>query len=480
MSKTKRVVMLCGIVLLAFFAMTILGHRSSSAKRLQEYKAKLQAEGEKLSYAEFIADRKDVTNDSLAIITNAIDRLAGSRLRPGLLEVMKFEAPGQARAAWKEPQPYWLPQTTSLSWQELGEILTSAKPSLEEIRLALRDPAPDMGVRSNLLTASRPFIAIRSTAQWLAAAGITELHQGDLEQALKNLEAEAALSRLHRDDGTLVSQMIRVAVAGLGLSVTWEALQAPGWTEPQLQRLQKAWAEVDLIAGVETGFRGERAGGEEVFATVREGQRQKIQALFPMPGAKSPSGRLDQYALLAAYKITSINDDELLYLKTMQGTIDAIRRLRAVPLIDVQAGMDANFAALNKISGPIQQYHYWFSLLAIPNYQRAFQTAVQKETQRQLTVTAIAFKRFELRNGHPAPNLQALVPEFLPALPRDYFSTNHLQYRIKEDGSPVLYSVGTDGHDDQGDPTPSQQGQAPDLWSGRDAVWPQLSVRTNR
>jgi type II secretory pathway pseudopilin PulG len=146
----------------------------------------------------------------------------------------------------------------------------------------------------------------------------------------------------------------------------------------------------------------------------------------------------------------------------------------------VQAGMDANFAALNKISGPIQQYHYWFSLIAIPNYRRAFQTAVQKETQRQLTVTAIALKRYELRNGRPSPNLQALVPEFLPALPRDYFSTNHLQYRIKKDGSPVLYSVGTDGHDDQGDPTPAQNGQAPELWSGRDAVWPQLSVRTHR
>ena len=478
MSKTKRIVMLCSIVTLAFLAMVLLGHRSSSAKALQSYKATLRARGEKLTYAEFIADRKPATNNSLATITNAVRNLEGSRLQPGLLEVMKFEGPGQARVTWKESQPHWTASPpASLSWAELGEVLTAVKMNLDDIRRALEDPAPDMGVRSNLFTMPRPFVAIRGAAQWLAVAAIMELHRGNLEEALKTIEALAALARLHREDGTLVSQMIRVAVAGLGLNVTWEALQAPGWTEPQLQRLQRAWADLDLIAGLEQGFTGERAGGEDFFASMREGRSQNPFAMF---NVNNSSRRLDQAALLALYRLTSINDDELLYLETMQGVIECIRRFQSVPWFEVKSAMDNNFASVNQISGPIQRYHYWFTLVALPNYQRAVQAAAQKETQRQMTLTSIALKRYSLENGHPAATLEALVPQFLPALPRDYFGTGSLQYRIQSDGSAVLYSVGADGHDDQGASDPAQNGQAPDFWSGRDAAWPLAVGSTNR
>src|SRR5438477_6147495 len=124
--------------------------------------------------------------------------------------------------------------------------------SLEEIREALKDPAPDWGPRTNVWSHPIPnYIAIRLAAQWLMGATVNELHQGRLEQALQDLEALAALARLNRDEWSLVSQMIRVAVAGLGLSATWEALQADGWTDAQLQRLQKAWEAVDLAQALE-------------------------------------------------------------------------------------------------------------------------------------------------------------------------------------------------------------------------------------
>src|SRR5262249_18511129 len=37
-----------------------------------------------------------------------------------------------------------------------------------------------------------------------------------------------------------VNYMIRVAILGLGIDVGWDALQADGWTEPQLAELQQA------------------------------------------------------------------------------------------------------------------------------------------------------------------------------------------------------------------------------------------------
>ena len=110
-------------------------------------------------------------------------------------------------------------------------------------------------------------------------------------------------------------------------------------------------------------------------------------------------------------------------------------------------------------------------MMAIPNYVRAGEPGVQTETERQMTLAAIALKRFELRHGKLPSSLEALVPEVLAAVPYDYMSAKPLCYRVGNDGRYVIYSVGEDGKDDGGDPTPGP-GQASGLWTGRDAVWP--------
>jgi len=52
-----------------------------------------------------------------------------------------------------------------------------------------------------------------------------------------------------------------------------------------------------------------------------------------------------------------------------------------------------------------------------------------------------------------------------------YLSAKPLGYRLKADGSCVLYSVGDDGIDDGGDSTPPP-GTPAGMWAGQDAVWP--------
>src|SRR5262245_57006737 len=106
MSKTKRLICLGIIVAVAFAAMFLLGHNSRSLRALRNYQALLRARGEKLSYAELIADRKGFTNHSLSLITNTIRRVVdGSALTPGALEMMKFTGPGGASAAWRADRP---------------------------------------------------------------------------------------------------------------------------------------------------------------------------------------------------------------------------------------------------------------------------------------------------------------------------------------------------------------------------------------
>ena len=90
-----------------------------------------------------------------------------------------------------------------------------------------------------------------------------------------------------------------------------------------------------------------------------------------------------------------------------------------------------------------------------------------------MVITAIALKRYQLRHGALPSDLNALVPEFLSAVPRDPVDGKPLRYRLNPDGTFLLYSVGSDGMDNGGDPTPSGSSKTFYWQRGRDWVWPQ-------
>jgi len=96
------------------------------------------------------------------------------------------------------------------------------------------------------------------------------------------------------------------------------------------------------------------------------------------------------------------------------------------------------------------------------------------EMQRSLLVTAIALKRYRIRHGVYPSELAELAPDFLRQPSLDSMDGQPLRYRLKPDGTFLLYSVGEDGHDDGGDATPTEPASrvSKSWWRGRDAVWP--------
>jgi hypothetical protein len=482
LSKPAAILFLTVALVVAIITMAFLGGSSRRQNKLQKYLAELKARGEKLTFAEIVRQPRTNFFDSHAVITNTAARLnalqSSSRLNPGMLEPRAYARPGQARPTWAEPD---VPRNGN-TWEELVAQMQAAESPLQEVRDALKHPAPDAGPFTNMFAGRRVnFVAIRTAAQWLMGAAENELHQGHLEAALVNLEALAALAQMERDEPTLVAQMIRVAVAGLGLATTWDALQVPGWTDAQLQRLLEAWTPVDLVQAVETGFVGERAGGYELFTGLRQSKNPQAGRTFRSTwtlGSATPKATLEtvltDYVWFPAYKMFCMNEDEILYLTTMQETISGLRLLEARrPWQETYNARSNALARISSLANRPDKYRYYISLIAIPNFVRAGDRAVQTETERQLTLAAIGLKRYQLRQGHPPANLSVLVPNFLPTLPYDPMSGQSLGYHLKPEGSFLLYSVGEDGLDQGGDPTP-KTGTKPGLWDGRDAVWPAL------
>ncbi len=476
MNRRLRFALVSVFVLLALALVWQWGQRSQSRTGLQRFKAELLAKGEKLTLAQLMASRGTNVNDSQAAFTNAVAKIS-SRLNPSTLDLRTYTAPGQIRVAWQDDSAIAsVARGTSRGWERWAAEVETNQQALSELREALKNPPVDAGpltpFPSTTFSRRVDFVAIRKAAQWLTGAAMSELHAGRLERALEDLEALAATAQMEKQEYTLIAQMIRVAVAGLGAATTWQALQAPGWTEPQLARLQSAWEQVDLIKGIETAFIGERAMNEEWWALARSPRSQSAWHMTT-GGPRKPTLETlaSDHVFFPLYKYFAMERDELFFLQCMQDTLEILRLLRArQPWPEAKRALDKTTARVNKL-GQFQRFRFYFSSLAIPNMSAATIRAVENQTELQLTVAAIALKRYQLRYGKLPANLETLVPEFLTSVPYDPMSGRALGYRLKPDGTFVLYSAGLDGRDDGGDPSPTA-GAKPGFWDGRDAVWP--------
>ena len=115
-----------------------------------------------------------------------------------------------------------------------------------------------------------------------------------------------------------------------------------------------------------------------------------------------------EYLYLPAYKLTSIDADELFYLETLQESIAPLRMLKAHrPWPEARQARLKVAARFNMLNGASGRFRYLISMLAIPNYTRAGDKAVHTETERQMTLATIALKRFQLRHGKSPASLAA-------------------------------------------------------------------------
>lgn len=114
------------------------------------------------------------------------------------------------------------------------------------------------------------------------------------------------------------------------------------------------------------------------------------------------------------------------------------------------------------------------SIVTLGNVTRK---VMQVEVAKQMAITAIALKRYQLKHGNYPPDLNSLVPEFVSAIPLDAVDGKPLRYKLNSDGTFLLYSVGENGVDDGGNPSLEKGIESSNFnWQNPralDWVWPQ-------
>lgn len=492
----------------------LVGERWRGQSALQSWKRKMAASGEIFEPTQLWPPLTAVSvefSDQL----KQVSKMFPARLQgyAGRISSMVVDESGQARRGSQAAVPAINPQDVApnqtYTWQELKQVLQQSQPALQHLRELMKDPPAggNYDVAARLENDSLPnFASLRVLAQTLQASALNQLHNGHLNEATADLEALLAFRKLGEQDPTLVSFMIRMAIMGLSVDVCWDALQADGWTEPQLAALQsKCLAVTNVLSQLPRVLEAERIARIYQLNWFRAhsyhewvARYQELYAGFGVKlsatDASGPVRVWREWIFHPLWRFAWADQEELKYLQDVQPEVAALResphRLSYSWLMEKTATNHKNYRLptatwrfytrlplVDNLSGIISGSKLPDSLYPYPDFSKAWLATLKNLTLHQMVITAIAVKRYELKHGKSPVDLAALVPEFLPALPRDLMDGKPLRYRLESNGSTTLYSVGEDAQDDGGMATSgplSNQAAYRSHWSGKDWVWPEV------
>jgi hypothetical protein len=309
------------------------------------------------------------------------------------------------------------------------------------------------------------------------------------------------LPRLLAEDHIVISELVRIAIGAIARADTWEALQADGWTDEDLAGLQKAWTDQNFGSAMIHSTEGERVFCGVSTGQLRESNEDTYELLF---GAYSglaaafSGGELDAESSTGLLEKLPYGEELVEFSKKQifcrvwrfawshQAQLRDLRGLQQ--LIELERIGVANNSylsvkdALERLIAQSSEKKF-YDRMRFPGYDsistlsRTLLKAMMSETDRSMTLCAIALKRYSLRGGKLPTTLDALVPEFLPSLPVDYMDGKPVKYRLNDDNTFTLYSVGEDGKDNGGDVTLASNTTFRDMWRRRDCVWPAQATR---
>jgi len=94
--------------------------------------------------------------------------------------------------------------------------------------------------------------------------------------------------------------------------------------------------------------------------------------------------------------------------------------------------------------------HRAMSRILLPSLGGIERKMARAQTYANLAAIACSLERYRLLHSQFPETLDALVPQFLAAVPRDVIMDQPLKYHRADDGQFVLYSVGWNKKDDGG------------------------------
>lgn len=349
---------------------------------------------------------------------------------------------------WDDPAP------VESDLPAIEAFIGKYRSEMKLVRIARNLPKTSWNAVPSFALNLPPLWVNRKLARILIVSAKLERARGHDALALEDVEDELALTRVSDTSyPSVVTHLVTVGMSNLGtnfigtsaMNLVISDKSGQGTTPEQVRVLIKTLLdEQPLVDGAVRDFQGERAIMIDAFpklATLMGPAEWLLEPMYKMDGVRMAQMRTAE-------------------AEACRQTNWSAARARLTP---ERHGMPSN----------LDEWAHRLSLATGP-MSRVVQLHFQMLTERRIAAIMLALRLYQTDHQGALPgSLSELVPNYLPAVPKDPFDPNGGAIRyLPHSKPPILYSVGLDGIDDHGSRTSTiHYGHSTTPWDDQDAVF---------
>lgn len=453
------------IILILVAIVFFIAHENRQAERdWNEFNTHWEAKGEIFDLEKFIPPEiPDEENFAAApIIAELFDasnepRLSGLDLHkiPGLVEYSKYgDNPDQYLGGPNMKFTDYFKKLDSFSNEAeaakvILEKLSAVAPLFDELEQASLRPKARFPLDYDelIFLALYHISPLERANQALNLRALCRLSSGDSAGATRDLLTLTRIAKLIGSEPCLISNMVEGSCYKKLLKPLWEGMRSNQFNTKELGILQKALQNQGYKSRFTYGLRcnrsllfpiDEKTLSEYYNWSPRRGAAMRILYVFKAFGLSNAfwyRNKLNYSRFVQDYFLTSKGEIH-------HGWVD----------LDVVSGATPGLLKLKASSLFNENPYTLFVSHYASGLENAAQQTAQTATRIDLARIAIALELYRREHGKYPITLTSLAPKYIDVVPLDIINGVSLHYRIKADGTPLIYSVGLNKIDDGGQP----------------------------
>ncbi|HEY4415817.1 MAG TPA: hypothetical protein VGO57_09005 [Verrucomicrobiae bacterium] len=481
-----------GLIIIGIVAFLLIQPERGAVQAVAKIRESLRQQGFKTDLSDFNFSTSDELRSRMAEL-NAVQSALGSGAFVDYPDLMKPLDTNTALVIWQQG----FPRTGAgqVLWPALREAILEQQSELDEARAAiLSGPIEfNLDARSGNAMLLPHLAVLKNLALHFGSRAVLAVHDGNQGAAWTNLLAETRLVTAWKTEPVEISQLVRFDLTTIAYSATWQMLQTNGWSDESLARLQHEWEATDFLTNLPETIAFKRAcqvnqcrlerarpisSGLTAADFFKELMRSPHDAWLELNGNwkqicyHAYGTYVDEKDLLIFYR-----DREIEFRNAVQKSTWS--QMQSLPGVTNNIFFQSKFASRLSALMNLHEMN-----LAFMKFKSSFLgRAAEAEARRRILITAIALERYCGKHGVYPKSLAGLVPEFLNTVPLDFMDGQPLRYHLTDNGRFILYSIGDNGVDDDGQIQTRKQRRENDresLSSDRliqsDIVWPQAAT----
>ena len=351
-------------------------------------------------------------------------------------------------------------------------------PFLDELQQAKQRPFCRFNIKydheptSEILLPHLPIM--RNIAQKLKAKAIAHLTLNQPSEAFNDVALALYLGDCLKGEPCLISQLVRHAIRHVVYGTIWEGIARHQWTDDQLRQLMAGLEKDNLLEDMKNTLQAERAWGIRIIRQAAKQSNGITMNLFDSP---SYEGNAPWYFLPQGWyyqeMVTYAKISETLinpYSDWMEG------RLSTAQYYDAVQTFEDSLVPGNIIKAIWN--HRLLTGMLLPAISKSVDKAQYIQVRHDQALIACALERYFLAESKYPGNLSELTPKYFDKIPLDKMSAKSFNYKVDGTKGYLLYSVGKNLEDNNGQIALQKSGKNADInTSEGDWIW---LISTNR